>query len=75
MDMIEAACNYTEKTRAVLQKIIAERKEFAGNKRRYTKDLDFNKLAPWNDSFLGHLESTFQVFDSSGDALVDYEEM
>lgn len=75
MDMLEAACNYSEETRDQFVKLIAVRKQVARNIDHPSHDLDFGKLAPWNEGLLNSLKSTFQVFDISGDGAVDFDEM
>ncbi|CAL8089045.1 unnamed protein product [Orchesella dallaii] len=75
LDMIEAACNYSQNTKILFERILAGRKDNETNRRRQAKNLDFSKLAPWNESLLDRLESTFRVFDTSGDGVVDFEEM
>ncbi|ODN02994.1 Calmodulin-like protein 1 [Orchesella cincta] len=75
LDKIEAACNYSEKTKILFDRILAGRKDNETNRGKQAKDLDFSKLAPWNESLLDRLESTFRVFDTSGDGVVDFEEI
>jgi Ca2+-binding EF-hand superfamily protein len=73
---LEIICNYDSATREIFELILWDRKEALLIKDSYQSvKVDLTKYPQWTDSVVDRLCNTFQVFDASGDGLVDFDEL
>ncbi|OXA50054.1 uncharacterized protein LOC110854188 [Folsomia candida] len=74
-EQVEIAVNYEKATQALFEAIIRYRKESKAAKDNYhTVKVDLKQFPEWNDVMVDRLRSTLQVFDITGDGLLDFEE-
>jgi len=73
---LEVMCNYQNLTRDVFEAILQERKDLQAAKDTYhVMKVDLDQFPSWTQGNVDRLRYTFQVFDVSGDGLVDFDEL
>ena len=75
--MVEDLVNFdSDKTRELYAKILERRKEITATKDRYRReDVDLSKFPGWDALDVDRQRATFQIFDVSGDGLIDFNEL